>query len=187
VTTLVVLIALTLSAKDPPTDLARELPKIRRVYVDTLTGGQAAAHLRELIITSLQHTHLFILTETEKSADAILRGGAEDVVFTDQFQSSDNVNARIATSTGVGSLSKTQQRSESDRARYSGITIGEHETSNIKERKHEAFATVRLINKDGDVIWSTTQESQGGKFRSASADVADKIAKQLLKDSGANK
>jgi hypothetical protein len=41
---------------------------------------------------------------------------------------------------------------------------------------------VRLCNKDGDVLWSTTQESQGAKFRSASADVAAKIAHQLTLD-----
>jgi len=38
------------------------------------------------------------------------------------------------------------------------------------------------VNKDGDVIWSTTQESNGAKFRGASADVADKITKQLEAD-----
>ena len=47
--------------------------------------------------------------------------------------------------------------------------------------KH-ALATVRLVNKDGDVIWSTTQESNGAKFRGASADVAEKIARQLGMD-----
>jgi len=41
---------------------------------------------------------------------------------------------------------------------------------------------VRLVNKDGDVIWSTTQESNGAKFRGASADVADKITRQLTAD-----
>ena len=48
--------------------------------------------------------------------------------------------------------------------------------------RHEAIASVRLVNKDGDVIWSTTQESNGAKFRGASADVADKITKQLVVD-----
>jgi hypothetical protein len=32
------------------------------------------------------------------------------------------------------------------------------------------------------VIWSTTQESLGAKFRGASADVADKITRQLQAD-----
>lgn len=38
------------------------------------------------------------------------------------------------------------------------------------------------MNKDGDVIWATTQESIGGKFRGASADVADKITTKLKED-----
>jgi hypothetical protein len=41
---------------------------------------------------------------------------------------------------------------------------------------------VRLVSKDGDVIWSATAESLGGKFMGASADVADKIAKRLVTD-----
>ena len=60
--------------------------------------------------------------------------------------------------------------------------VGENESTKIRERKHEAMATVRLVNKDGDVMWSTTQESNGAKFRGASADVADKITKQLTAD-----
>ena len=60
--------------------------------------------------------------------------------------------------------------------------VGETESTNIKERKHEAMATVRLVNKDGDVMWSTTQESNGAKFRGASADVAEKITRQLTAD-----
>ena len=51
-----------------------------------------------------------------------------------------------------------------------------------KERKHEAIATVRLLSKDGDVIWSATAESLSAKFMGASADVADKIAKRLVSD-----
>jgi hypothetical protein len=38
------------------------------------------------------------------------------------------------------------------------------------------------VNKDGDVIWSTTQESRGGKFLGSSADVADKVMKRLTED-----
>jgi N-acetylglutamate synthase/N-acetylornithine aminotransferase len=45
-----------------------------------------------------------------------------------------------------------------------------------------AHAAVRLVNSDGDVIWTSIQESNGAKFKGASADVADKIAKQLARD-----
>jgi hypothetical protein len=63
-----------------------------------------------------------------------------------------------------------------------GLSVGESDSVHRAERKHEATASVRLVNKDGDVIWSTTQESLGGKFRGASADVADRITKQLQGD-----
>jgi hypothetical protein len=63
-----------------------------------------------------------------------------------------------------------------------GIGAGDSESSHSSERRHEANAAIRLVNKDGDVIWSTTQESMGGKFRGASSDVADKITRQLTED-----
>jgi hypothetical protein len=67
-------------------------------------------------------------------------------------------------------------------ARSIGSGIGGGDSSNIKQRAHEALATVRLVNKDGDVIWSTTQESIGAKYHGASADVADKITGKLKDD-----
>ena len=63
-----------------------------------------------------------------------------------------------------------------------GVTVGEHDNRRSQERKHEAMLTVRLVDRDGDVIWSATAESQGGKFLGASADVADRIAKDLSAD-----
>ena len=60
--------------------------------------------------------------------------------------------------------------------------VGENESEKISERKHEAMAAVRLVDANGDVIWSTTQESLGRNSRASSADVADKVVKQLLAD-----
>jgi hypothetical protein len=61
-----------------------------------------------------------------------------------------------------------------------GAGVNENESSRIQERRHEANASVRLVDKDGDILWSTTQESPGGKFRGAMADVADKVARNLI-------
>jgi hypothetical protein len=153
-----------------------QLGDVKRIYVDRLTGGDSAAQIRDLIIASLQGTKLFVITENQERADTILRGAAEDMVFTDQFSTSDGVSGNA--SIGTGGTTKSSSR------KYLGASVSDHESTNIKERKHEALATVRLVNKDGDVIWSTTQESVGGKFRGASADVAEKIAKQLQVDFG---
>jgi hypothetical protein len=166
-------------------DLSDQLPKIKRVFVDRLTGGETAAQMRDLIITALQNSRLFVVTENQERADAFIRGAAEDLIYTDLFKSSENVSMRgnSSDSEGVSSDSRYNgasggNSSRSARAIGSGISGGD--SSEVKERKHEALATVRLVNKDGDVLWSTTQESMGAKFHGASADVADKIAKQLV-------
>lgn len=157
-------------------DLSNQLLSIKRIYVDRLTGGETAAQMRDLIIASLHATRLYVLTENQERADAVLRGAAEDLIYTDQFASSDSVDLRSGVSAGSRST-----RSSSG-ARSLSVGVGDKESTDIHERKHEALATVRLVNKDGDVIWSTTQESDGAKFRGASADVSDKIARQLSAD-----
>ena len=153
-------------------DQGAALLKVRRVFVDRLTGGETAAHIRDMIISSLQNAKLFVITENEERADAFFRGAAEDLIFTDKFSSSDSLNARANLS----------DRATSTRGRSAGAGVGENESMHIEERKHEATAAVRIVDKDGDVIWSTTKESLGGKFHGASADVADRITKQLVSD-----
>ncbi len=157
---------------------AARLLEIRRVFVDRLGGGETAAQIRDMIISSLQSGKLFVITEKEERADAFLRGSAEDLVFTDVHSSSDNLNARA--SAGLGS--NPDKEAADRRSRSGSLTVGEQESTRIAERKHEATASVRLVSKDGDVLWSTTQESLGAKFRGASADVAEKVTRQLLKD-----
>ncbi len=159
---------------------ADDLLTFKRVHVERLTGGESADQLRELIIASLHNSKLYVLTEDPERADAFLRGAAEDLVYTEQFQSSDSLTLRA--STGAGARSSNASSLANLASRSAGVTVGDSESVNIHERKHEAMASVRLVNKEGDVIWSTTQESGGAKFRGASADVAEKITKQLQED-----
>jgi hypothetical protein len=171
-----VLLQTPVTGLSPEAEAQAQLAKVRRVYVDILTGGDAALQIRDLLMTSLQKSKLFIITEDEEKADAVLKGAAGDETFIDLFQSSDNINAHSQIGGGVNGNSRNSG------SRYAGLSIGENETRRTEERKHEAIATVRLVSKDGDVIWSATAESLGGKFLGASADVADKIAKRLAVD-----
>ena len=158
---------------------AGTLLEVKRVYVAQLTGGAQADALRELIIASLDGTKLFVLTDNPDRADAILKGAADDHAFTDTFDSDESINGHEnGGKYGSGSSSSSRVGSGG----YVGLSVGENESHHIKERKHEAYASVRLCNHDGDVLWSTTQESNGAKFHGASADVATKIARQLSLD-----
>jgi hypothetical protein len=153
----------------------RQLLTLKRVFVDHLTGGETAAQMRDIIIGSLVESKLFIVTENQEKADAVLHGAAEDLVFTESHSSSDGVNAKL----NVGS-SRGASGYRADQT--GGLGFGENESDHSTLRRHEALATVRLTNKEGDVIWSTTQESLGAKYHGASADVADKIAAKLKED-----
>ncbi len=152
----------------------RQLVTLKRVFVDRLTGGETAAQLRDIIIASLESSKLFVVTENQEKADGILRGAAEDLVYNELHSSSDGVNTHLNVAiprSGYGS-----------RSGGAGVGFGENESDHSTERRHEAIASVRLVNKDGDVIWSTTQESIGAKYHGASADVADKITAKLKED-----
>jgi hypothetical protein len=155
-------------------DGLRQLLTIRRVYVDRLTGGETAAQMRDILISALDGAKLFVLTETQDRADFILRGAAEDLVYTEEHASSDGVNIRADVGTGRAGSRSTGE--------HAGIGVGDNESDRSADRRHEAIAAVRLVNQAGDVIWSTTQESLGAKFRGASADVADKITAKLKED-----
>jgi hypothetical protein len=153
----------------------RQLLTLKRVYVDRLTGGDTAAQMRDIIISSLQESHLFIVTENQEKADAVIRGAAEDLVFTETHSSSDGINARFNLGSSKGASGYRQDQS-------AGMGVGDSESDHSSLRRHESIATVRITNKEGDVIWSTTQESLGAKYHGASADVADKIAAKLKED-----
>ena len=169
-----------MAADIPPSSRAieenslKQLLEIRRVYVDRLTGGETAAQMRDILLSSLEGSKLFVLTENAERADATLKGAAEDMIFTEVHNSSEGINAHANAGSG--------RQSTTSRGAYGGLSIGESESDHSAERRHEAIAAVRLVNKDGDVIWATTQESLGAKFRGASTDVADKIAARLKDD-----
>jgi hypothetical protein len=158
-----------------PPDLAH----VKKIYVDQLGGGHTSDQMRDMIITALQNSKLFAITENQDRADAVLRGSADDKVYTEDHQSSDSIGLHTNSSSSESARAYSDGSSAS---KAGGIGISDSESSRSKERKHETSASIRLVNADGDVLWSTTQESAGGKFRGAMADVADKISRQLVDD-----
>src|SRR5258708_23178954 len=148
--------------KAPNEESAGKLAKVRRIYVDILTGGDSALQIRELLMTSLQRSKLFVITEDEDKADATLKGAGSDAIFTDTFQSSDSINAH--TQVGGGSSGSTRNVSARSSNRYGGFSICGNETHHSQEREHQAKATASLVYKDCAGILSPTPQSLGGKF-----------------------
>ena len=165
-------------AADPPAGkLAdRQLVKlleVRTLYVDSL-GGKEAGSLRDLVIGSVQRTGLFILTEDEAHADAFFRGAAEDLIFQDYERYRTGLNVR-------GSASGSKRESGESEYFSSSVGIGDTEDASSRERRHEALAAVRIVLKNGEVVWSTTRESMGARYQGSAAHVAEQVAQDLEK------
>ncbi|MES1261960.1 MAG: hypothetical protein ABUS49_09500 [Acidobacteriota bacterium] len=172
----------------PPAVLAVELhppavpplARVRRIYVDQLGGGAGSDQMRDMLIASMQHSGLFVLTENPERADATLKGSSDQKFFTDEHQTSDSIG--IHASEGTGSSSGARLGTNSSARQNLSTGISQSEASHFKEHIQEVGASVRLVDAEGDVIWSTTQESNGAKFRGAMADVAEKIARHLAEE-----
>jgi hypothetical protein len=171
----------TIVLAQDPLDSARELAAVKRIYVDKLTGGEAADHIRDILMSSLQGSKMWVITENPDRADAFLRGAADDLAFFERRSSRDGIGARASATLNEGGYQGTS-RTNTREDRSSSFGISADEATSATERKREATAAVRLVNKEGDLIWSTTKESGGAKFRGASVDVAEKVARQLVED-----
>jgi len=169
-------LARSIERKSPASDLG----SAKRVFVEQLGGGQNSDQMRDMIISAIQNAGLFVITEKQDTADAIIRGSSDDKTYTEDHNTSESVG--LHSSTGSGSSSSNTTSGGTSVRKSLGIGLTDNETSHIEDRRHEASAALRMVNGDGDVIWSTTQESGGGKFRGAMADVADKITRQLVSD-----
>jgi hypothetical protein len=169
-----------LAAGADPEPVEPSLAHVKRIYIEPLGGGEGSGQMRDMIITALQNSKLFVITDSMERADATLRGSADDKIYTEEHTSSDSIGIHATSGSGTSQNNATGIGTSSRKNTGAGVT--DSESSHSNERRHEASASIRLVDSNGDVIWSTTQESAGGKFRGAMADVADKIARQLLED-----
>ena len=151
----------------------QKLVSVRTVYVDELSGADGSAQIRDMIIGSLHRARLFVITEDQEKADAYLRGTAEDLIYSESLSQRQGLNVR-------GSASRSRRDSGDSKYDFGSFGIGETDSTLRRERKHEAIAAVRLVLRNGEVIWSTVQESAGAKYRGAAADVAEKVAGELV-------
>jgi hypothetical protein len=160
-------------SEDPPSAVVRTLRQVTRLCVEDFDGGENARQLRALLIAEIHRLGAFVITENPKKADAFIRGFAEDLVFTERHSRDDNITGRSSGQVSTGGY--TRNRASASRSEGGSASVRDRSET----RRHEASLTVRIVNVDGDVLWGETAESRGGKFRSASAEVAEKIAVSL--------
>ena len=170
--------------KDADADPAALL-KVKRIFVDSFGDDAISKELQSMIVSALVASKRFKVTENRERADAILKGVALEK--TSQELHAYGESTAVGTASG-GSHGEISGANGTVSGSHSGGFIAQHmgtsDSSVNTETINDARVAVRLVNPDGDVIWTSTQESKGGKYKGASADAADRCIKQLLKDVG---
>ena len=105
-----------------------------------------------MIIDSLRLSKRFIVTENREKADLILKGSALE-------KDSQKIHAAASSTVAAGRTGTL--------GRAIGIGDSEFSTETVSEAK----LAVRLVSSHGDVVWSATEESKGGKYSELSAGV----------------
>ncbi|MGA2856201.1 MAG: hypothetical protein ABSE40_04995 [Candidatus Sulfotelmatobacter sp.] len=173
----------TTPAKDTDTDDPVVLLKVKRIYVDSFGDDIISKELQSMIVSSLVATKRFKVTENRERADAILKGVALEKTSQELHAYGEATSVGGASGGGNSSISGGGGTiSGSSSGGFVAQHMGTSDSSVNTETINEARVAIRLVNPEGDVIWTSTQESKGAKYKGASADVADKCVKQLLRD-----
>ena len=163
------------------------LLKVKRIYVDSFGDDVVSKELQSMIVSALVATKRFKVTENRDRADAILKGVALEKTSQELHAYGESTAVGSASGGSHGEVSGavvngTGTVSGSSSGGFIARHMGTSDSSVNTETINEARVAVRLVNPDGDVIWTSTQESKGAKYKGSSADAADKCVKQLLKD-----
>lgn len=157
-------------APRPDVPLDQQLLGVKRIYVDTFGDDATSKAIQAMVVTSLTESKRFIVTENKEKADAILRGtGLEKT--SQEFHSYEEGTAAGSFGGGFSGGSGS----------FGGGSAAIKDAGASTETIHDARVAVRLVNQDGDVLWASTQESKGAKYKGASADVAEKVVKELVR------
>lgn len=141
-------------------EIATKLLNMHRICVEIPGDDKASKQLEAMVINALDESKRFIITEDCDKADAKLKGVSTEQVHQESHSSSESV--------GLGGTGQSANLSDSS-----------HDTETI----YDVHFAVRLVDtKERIVIWSTTQESKGAKYKSAGSDAADKVVKRLIWD-----
>jgi len=164
---------------DDPTALI----KVKRIYVESFGDDIISKELQSMIVSSLVATKRFKVTENRERADAILKGVALEKTSQELHAYGEATSVGGASGGGHSEISGGGGTiSGSSSGGFVARHMGTSDSSVNTETINEARVAIRLVNPEGDVIWTSTQESKGAKYKGASADVADKCIKQLVRD-----
>ena len=164
-----------------------QLNSVRRIFVESFGEDLISKEMQSMVVSSLFNSKRFTVTEDRSRADAVLKGVALERTSQEVHAYGEGTAVGSAAGGHQGNLSGSVVNgngsvSGSSSGGFVAHTLGINDSALHTETIDNARIAVRLVNLEGDVIWTTTQESNGAKYKGASADVADMCIRQLLRD-----
>jgi hypothetical protein len=165
----------------PPAEPAANprLLQVKRVCVQNFGDDALGVQAREMVIARLFESKRFSLTENCEKADFVLKGAVterNDRAFREESEGVGfGVGAAASDSSGAGINRTGTSASASARG-------DARETLASSETKQHAAVTMRLVDKDGEILWAASLESTGGKTKGAIGDAAERAVRKFLRD-----
>jgi hypothetical protein len=165
----------------PPAEPAANprLLQVKRICVQNFGDDALGVQAREMVIAKLFESKRFSLTENCAKADFVLKGAVterNDRAFREESEGIGfGVSAAGSESSGAGSNRSGSSASASARG-------DSRETLASSENKQHAAVTMRLVDKDGEILWAASLESTGGKTKGAIGDAADRAVRKFLRE-----
>jgi len=170
-------------ASEPEPAVERRLVEVKRVCVQPFGPDTLSIQVQEMVIAKLFEAKRFSLTENCERADFVLKGSvtersdyvsrseSEGIGFSQQASGSQSSSSRFGSSGSSSSSSAS-----------GGLSGNSQESLSSTETKQQAAVTLRIVAKDGEIIWATSQESGVGKSKGAVGLAAEQAVRRLLRD-----
>ena len=155
------------------------LAAVKRVCVQPLGDDAVSLQVREMLFAKLFESRRFSLTENCDKADFVLKGTVTE--RSDRAFRSETESLGVRSSVS-GSESERSGAARTGTSASASAGLDSRETLTSSEAKQQAAVTLRLVDKDGEILWAFSSESTGGKTKGAIGDAADRAVQRLLRD-----
>jgi hypothetical protein len=159
------------------------LVNVRRVCVSDFGTDALGIQIQEVVIAKLFQAKRFSLTEDCEKADFVVKGTIIERSDYATRSESEGIGFGQSGSSSRSSSSRFGSTGSSSGSSVSGSVSGNaYESLSSSEVKSQAALTMRIVDRDGEIIWATSQESGEGKSKGAFTLAAEQAVRRLLRD-----
>lgn len=147
------------------------LAQIQRICVAEFAGDpRLIGSVRELAIAGVFKLKRFRVMEDCAKADAALKGAVLE-----------REDSRVRSESETTDFGVIAGAAAPGAAAVGGVAGGTGQGLMSAETRSRASVTLRLVTKDGEVVWADTQDSGGGKAKAAIPDAVERALRQLAR------